>query len=94
MKPNLSKLLLQLELLISALEEHKCIVVHSKINQFYYMEKVVELRTLSDRAAEIQLQLEQINSVFESTYSEVFCRWRKDARWLNFHFNFASDKES
>jgi len=56
---------------------------HQHVDQFYYMQKLEELALLEDSISETLKRLKFLQERFESEYEEVYCRWRKDVRWMN-----------
>jgi hypothetical protein len=80
---KLDKFLKHLDRLVSDLISHHDLPVHSSIDQFYYMQKIEELKLLKSRLDEEIKRMTLIREALGSAYEETFNRWRKDARWLN-----------
>lgn len=72
-----------LDKLVSDLRRHHKIPVHTEINQFYYMQKIEELKELKQQLTDAEKRLKFFEQNFEAKYKEIFLRWSKDARWLN-----------
>jgi hypothetical protein len=53
------------------------------VDQFHYMQKLEELAQLENSISETLERLKFLQNRFDSEYEEVFCRWRKDVRWMN-----------
>lgn len=62
---------------VEELREHRSLLVHDRISEFYYMQKITEIQLLKES--------------LESRYREVYSQWRKDARWLNAHLCHGDD---
>jgi hypothetical protein len=80
---KLEKFIERLNALISVLEQRNNVQVQSRVNQFYYMQKVTELKVLEENMQEAEKRLRFLEDKLKSEYKEVYCRWKKDARWLN-----------
>jgi hypothetical protein len=77
------KLIHRLKALISCLEDQSDLVIHQKIDQFFYMTKSEELKILLAQLEEEKKRLEITNGRLETKYEEIFRQWQKDARLLN-----------
>lgn len=88
------KILKSLDKLISDLAANQKLPVHSNVNQFYYMQKIEELKVLKERLDEEIKRLKFVEANFEEACHEVFLRWQKDARWLNMYLENPSKTES
>lgn len=79
----ITKFLVRIRKLISDLDKHRSYHVHKTIDQFYYMQKAEEISFLNDQAEEgIGDPMESMKKL-NAFYGEVYCKWRKDVRWLN-----------
>ena len=86
------KLVQKIASLISTLEQSSELSVHSTIEQFYYMERVAEIKFLNEQMQDLEARLEMLKSARELRYFELASRWRVDARWLHRHQRW-SEKE-
>jgi hypothetical protein len=82
---RVDKLRSKLTHLIVSLERQPDLVVHRRVNQFFYMQKLEELGELRNQAEEARRKLEVILTRLELSYAEVFRLWQQDARWLSLH---------
>jgi hypothetical protein len=81
---KLEKFTRKIEKLICFPEEQRNdIQIQNSINQFYYMQKIEELKLLEESVHEAIKRLKFFQEKFESEYAQVYCRWRKDVRFLN-----------
>lgn len=80
---KLLKLIDRMEKLVANLCDRRDLVVHQRVNQFFYMQKTHELRTLMDQVDTLQSNLERLTAQIHTTYEQCANRWRHDARWLN-----------
>lgn len=78
-----SKLVKRLDQLVTDLRKHHNIPVHSHINQFYYMQKIEELKLLQQQLSDAAKRMKFVQDLCDEKYNEIFHRWSKDARWLN-----------
>lgn len=81
--PKLTKLIEKLQDLAARLDEEKDLVVHQRVNQFYYLEKTAELKILQEQFEEAEMKINQLTKHIECEYALVYNQWRKDIRWLN-----------
>lgn len=58
-------------------------MVHQRIDQFYYMQKLSELELLRNRLDDMRLQQENVMQQINTIYNDVGLKWSRDARWLN-----------
>jgi hypothetical protein len=79
---KLHKLLAKVRQLIDVLESHRHLTIHEKVNQFYYMEKVEELKVLEEQAAEFEKSLHLFRGRIHLRCEELGTRWSKDVRWV------------
>lgn len=82
---KLNKFIQRIESFILELQEKNTLLVHSKINQFFYMQKLEELKVLVASIKDGVKRLEILEESMESSQKEIFFAWRRDARWLNKH---------
>jgi hypothetical protein len=78
-----TKLITRLEDLVSKLTIRKEVIVHEKVNQFYYLEKIEELKILAEKFEEVHRRLEAISDRLEECYGISFRQWNHDVRWLH-----------
>lgn len=69
--------------LVTSLDDRNDLVIHQHVNLFFYMQKIEELKALSDQCQEVRKNLEALTCRVEKNYRLNFAQWRKDARWLN-----------
>jgi hypothetical protein len=74
-----------LDKFVSALRSKQKLPVHSKINQFYYMQQIEELKLLKEQLNDVLKRAKFVQDNFDSKYKEIFFRWSKDVRWFNSH---------
>lgn len=80
---QLEKLMFRFQQMISSLAGKKDLRLHANIDQFYYMQKLVELRllvTILKGACPAETLLHQ---KINDRYRGMYCTWKKDARFLN-----------
>lgn len=88
------KLVQRLERLISTLEKNNERVIHFTINQFFYMQRIEEIRMVLEQFVEAKMKLEAATSWLDENYVSTYHKWRKDARWLNRHLHNRNDFKS
>jgi hypothetical protein len=76
------KFLKCLDQLVVDLSSKQDLPVHTNINQFYYMQKIVELKVLKNTLEEELARLNFVQENLESVYRQVFISWSRDVRWL------------
>ncbi len=69
--------------LVNDLTAHNSLPVHSNINQFYYMQKIEELRMLKERLEDQLKRLKFVEQNFDEACYDVFIHWRRDYRWFH-----------
>lgn len=78
---SLDKFLGKLQRMVEVLHEmHNDFKVHQYINQFYYMMKIGQLSVMRTKLEECHPEM---CKKIEAECREVYCRWRKEVRWLN-----------
>ncbi len=82
---KLDKLIDRMQRLVNSVGDQKDLAVHRHVNQFFYMQKIEELRVLLDRFDELSVDLEAVSLRIHSGYDLCLDQWRRDARWLNAH---------
>lgn len=70
------------------------LALHEKVNQFFYMEKVAELRVLSDRIEELRSRLNILEASASNCYQLVSERLTSDQAWLSSHRAFRESNQS
>ena len=81
---KLEKFIQRVEVLMNVLREQRNnLHIQNNIDQFYYMEKLAELRVLEENLLDEVDRLSYYQQRFENEYTQAFCRWRKDVRFLN-----------
>lgn len=82
---RLTKLIDRIQHLISFLESERDFAIHQHVDQFYYMQKVVELNELREQLEKSRKRASLFTEVLEREYACVFSHWRQDLRWLSHH---------
>jgi hypothetical protein len=72
----------QLEDLVRLLKTSKDIMIHHHINQFFYMQKIAELKILVDQKQEVKQHLNNIDHFIQSQYNLVLVEYQRDIQWL------------
>lgn len=81
---KLEKFIQRVEVLMNVLREHRNnLHIQNNVDQFYYMEKLAELRVLEENLLDEIDRLSYYQQRFENEYAQAFCRWKKDVRFLN-----------
>lgn len=75
----------RLESLASRLSKNKEYIVHRRINQFFYMQKIEEMKILLGQFEEAAQRLEDVRRRIEENYIATYRTWSLDVRWLNNH---------
>lgn len=84
------KLYVRVQRLVDLLKENRSLQIHSKINEFYYMQKIEELKQLDESinaayksiSAERE-RLENLKHNYDAEYTELYYSWKKDVRWVS-----------
>jgi hypothetical protein len=77
---RVSKLISRMEMIRQLLEDQRRYTsLHRSIDPYYYIEKITELTLLREASARGSIG----EHVMATVYTEAYCRWRKDVRWLN-----------
>ena len=69
--------------LVTYLNERNNLILHQQVNQFFYMQKIEELKMLLRQLEEINKSLDAVTLCIHEHYSLCFAQWSKDARWVN-----------
>jgi hypothetical protein len=78
------KLYVRIQKLVNVLSENrKNLHIHNNINEFYYMQKVEELKQLEESITDAYKRLENLKDRYHTEYTHLYCNWKKDARWIN-----------
>lgn len=73
--------------LVIYLNERNNLILHQQVNQFFYMQKIEELKMLLRQLEEINKSLDVVTLRIHEHYRLCFAQWSKDARWINLqHF--------
>ncbi|HEY3403586.1 MAG TPA: hypothetical protein VGK59_09380 [Ohtaekwangia sp.] len=86
-----AKLIYKLRSLTLRLNEQKDLIIHQRISQFYYMEKITELNELCDQLSEATRRMAFLRDQLDRECIAVFSQWRHDIRWLNHHLAIRDD---
>jgi division protein CdvB (Snf7/Vps24/ESCRT-III family) len=82
-----TKLIDRMQRLVTYLNERNNLILHQQVNQFFYMQKIEELKMLLKQLEEINKSLDAVTLRIHEHYSLCFAQWSKDARWVNLqHF--------
>jgi division protein CdvB (Snf7/Vps24/ESCRT-III family) len=81
------KLIDRMQRLVTYLNDRNNLILHQQVNQFFYMQKIEELKMLIQQFEEINKNLDAVTARIHEHYSLCFAQWSKDARWVNLqHF--------
>lgn len=80
---KIHKLIDRMEVLVKAIGDQRDLAVHHQVDQFFYMQKIEELRVLLDQFNELTTSLESVTSKIHARYDLCLAHWRRDARWIN-----------
>jgi len=81
---NPGKLFERVQKLTSVLSEHrKDLRMHRNVDEFFYMQKIEELKQLEESIEDAYKRLKALKGKFNSEYKLLYCSWKKDARWVN-----------
>jgi hypothetical protein len=80
---KLAKLIGKMQLLVNVLGERTELVVHQRVDQFFYMQKIEELKILGAQLEDMRRNLEHLTSRVQVSYMTCLAEWKRDARWLN-----------
>lgn len=78
-----TKLIDRMQRLVTYLNERNNLILHQQVNQFFYMQKIEELKMLLRQLEEINKSLDAVTLCIHEHYSLCFAQWSKDARWVN-----------
>jgi hypothetical protein len=81
------KLIGKVEHLIVLLEHHHEVIIHERICQSYYMQKLTELQFIQEQFRLTLVKKEFFANLLEASYLEVANRWKHDIRWLKKHLD-------
>jgi hypothetical protein len=79
------KLIGRLQDLASRLAKNNEYIVHRRISQFFYMQKIEEMKILLEQLEEAGLKMEDVKRRIGENYIATYRTWRFDVRWLNNH---------
>lgn len=85
------KLIGRLQGLVCRLAKNKDYTVHHRISQFFYMQKIEEMKIRLEQLKEAELKLEDVKRRIAENYMAMYRTWRMDVRWLN---NYEANEES
>ena len=78
-----TKLIDRMQRLVTYLNERNNLILHQQVNQFFYMQKIEELKMLLRQLEEINKSLDAVTLRIHEHYGLCFAQWSKDARWVN-----------
>lgn len=82
------KLFERVEKLVSVLRDHHdSLHIHRNIDDFYYMQKIAELKQLEESIVDTYERLELLQKKYDSEYVILFRNWKRDLRWINKFLN-------
>lgn len=82
---KLPKLIERMQRLVTYLNDRNDLVTHQQVNQFFYMQKIEELKMLLKQFEETKQMLQSLTRRIDEHYLLCFEQWRKDVRWINSH---------
>ena len=85
------KLIGRLQSFVSRLAKNKDYTVHHRISQFFYMQKIEEMKIRLEQLNEAELKLKDVRRRIDENYMAMYRTWRLDVRWLN---HYEANEES
>lgn len=79
---RLEKLMLRFQQMAAQLAAKKELRLHANIDQFYYMQKLVELRLLVSILKASCPAETLLHQKINDRYQKMYCTWKKDVRFL------------
>lgn len=79
---KLSKLTEKMQQLVNSLNARQDLVLHERVNQFFYMQKIEELNVLADQFHRLKSSLDNLTYHLQEQYRLCFTQWCKDVRWV------------
>ena len=80
---KVAKFIHRLQCLVSRLDDSRNLIIHRRVDQWYYMHKTEELKKLLEKFDETKTRMDMLINLIEANYKETFLCWRKDVRWLD-----------
>lgn len=77
---KLDKVINHLQEMVHRLDKSFDLQLHKTVDQFYYMQKVEELKFLKDEYEVAIANLKRIQNRLENDYPLIFETWRRDVR--------------
>lgn len=69
--------------LVHRLRDQHDLILHQRVNEFFYMQKIEELTLLVDRFNALRTDLDEFAHQLRAHYRQCFTHWSRDARWVN-----------
>jgi hypothetical protein len=80
---KLPKLIEKMQHLVNSLDARHDLILHKRVNPFFYMQKIEELKILADRFHTLNATLDELRQHLQAHYRLCFSQWCRDVRWLN-----------
>src|SRR5690606_26292525 len=78
-----TKLIDRMQRLVTYLNERNNLILHQQVNQYFYMQKIEELKMLLRQLEEINKCLDAVSLRNREHFRLCFAQWSKDAGWVN-----------
>ena len=80
---KLNELIYNVQNLVGCLNRQRDIDLHRNIDQFYYMQKLEELKILKSQREAVREPLPSVDARIARHYHEIAAKWSKDISWMN-----------
>lgn len=80
---KINQLIALIEKMIRLLNQHGNLAAHQRIDESFYLQKIVELRLVRDQLVQARGHAEVVSQRVHQHYRVVYYAWKRDARWLN-----------
>ncbi|MBX2956199.1 MAG: hypothetical protein KF846_08580 [Cyclobacteriaceae bacterium] len=84
---KLSKLTEKMQQLVNRLHARQDLILHERVSQFFYMQKIEELKILADQFDTLKTNLDNLTQHLHEHYSLCFSQWCRDVRWVNLYIH-------
>jgi uncharacterized membrane protein YgaE (UPF0421/DUF939 family) len=81
-KEQILKLMSKLQTLTSQLQDEKGVGLHQAVSDFYYMQKIEELKFLIAKHDDLYEQIAKISEIIDQEYRQIYEQWKKDLRFI------------
>ena len=80
---KINSLIESIDEMIRQLNKHSSLETRQRVNESFYLEKIVELRLLGNQLEQARQHFELIQMRVNEHYKNVYCQWKNDASWLS-----------